>query len=276
MTICIAATCEGGKTIIIAADRQIGLGFTSAEFPGGKYLLLFDDWSVGFSGTVANANDVIGNADRLVAPGPAARRKLPKLSLYDARGVMEKGYREARLKRAEGLYLASRGMTLEEFRKTGVHTLPPTTYAEIDARIANFDFNTDLIVAGFGDGEELGTVFTVTNPGVTVEHTLIGFWCVGSGAAAAQMSIFNRLYSRESSAEEAVYYLYEAKRSAENAAGVGRTTDIYINRKGRTPVRIGESAMKKLDKIYQKLKVKDFNEAHRSFLKEEPEFKSSI
>jgi len=277
MTICIAAACQGGKTIVLAADREIAFGFTSAEFPGGKFITLFHDWAVGFAGNVTNANDVIGAADNLSAPGStAATRKLAKLSLSDARGIMEKAYREARLKRAEGLHLANRGMTLQEFRKTGSQTLPPTTYAEIDARIANLDYGTDLIVSGFPEGEELGTVFTVTNPGITVEHTLLGFWCVGSGAAAAQMSIFNRLYSRLCSVEEATYYVYEAKRAAENAAGVGPTTDLYLLRKGRHPVRVGENTMKKLGQIYQRLKVRDFKEAHESDLRQEPEFKSFL
>lgn len=264
MTICIAAVCDMGHAIVLASDREIGIGFTSAEFHDGKFGPLYRDWSIGISGTVSNATDVFD----------AARHRLSKMETADAYGVqcaVEDGYSDARLHLAERRFLANRGWTLKEFKDCGAAKLPPATYANIDASIAFLDFNTDLIVAGFDDSS--ANILSVTNPGVCVDHSKIGFWAVGSGATAAQVTLFTRNYSWKSTPEEAAYYLLEAKIAAERASGVGPTTDIFLVRKGHMPVPIQDATKKQMRAICDELKPKDFTRSHADALREANEFK---
>ena len=135
---------------------------------------------------------------------------------------------------AEAKYLSSRGWTLDDFRNFGAAKLPPTTYATIDAQLSVFDFKVELILAGFGEGDDTASILTVTNPGVCTDQTKLGFWCIGSGATAAQMSLFAREYSWSFSGPKAAYYVYEAKVAAEKATGVGQTTDIYLIRPAKS------------------------------------------
>jgi 20S proteasome alpha/beta subunit len=266
MTILIATICDSGNSIVLVGDREVGVGFTSAEFSGSKFGSLYLDWSVGIAGTVSNALDVY-NA--------AARRgeKIPSLGANDVRGAVEGAYREARLHQAEARFLANRGWTLKEFIDHGTSKLPLSTYANIDAQIANFDFNTDLIFAGFGEGDSLPSIYTITNPGVCSDHSKLGFWCVGSGSPAAQMSLFAREFSADLPAETATYFAYEAKLQAERATGVGTQTDIYLFRKEKKkPTAIGDQTRAVLEKIWNELKPKKFESSHLAQLQMCEEF----
>jgi hypothetical protein len=269
MTICIAAICESGHTLVLAADREVGIQITSAELLDGKFHHLFGQWSIGISGTVANATDVIAAARRL-------RSSLPSLASWDVRCGIEKAYREVRLAKAEAEYLANRGWSLKDFKDIGSTKLPASTYANIDARISLFDFNTDLIVAGFGEGDDGPCILTVTNSGVCTEHSKLGFWCVGSGATAAQMTLFARNFSWSDPAERAAYYVLEAKINAEQAAGVGEKTDLYLVSKGKnTPIIIPlqQPTMEIMKNIWEDLKPKTFGAAQYKSLEGATEFK---
>ena len=164
MTIAIAAICDKGHALVVAADREIGIGISSTDLPDGKWHHLFGNWSIAISGNVTNATDVLAAARRL-------QPELQSLSVQEVRYALERAYREMRLACAEGRYLAGRGLTLKDFRDSGTTKLPATTFANIDAQISLFDFNTDLIVAGFGEGDGGPSIVTVTNPGVCVDHT---------------------------------------------------------------------------------------------------------
>jgi hypothetical protein len=118
MTICIAAICDNGHGLVLAADREIGIGITSAEFPDGKFYPLFYDWHVGLAGTVTHAADVI---DAARTSRGAPRADMPSLSVHEVRDSVEDAYRTMRLRHAESLYLANRGLTLKEFRVEGRH-----------------------------------------------------------------------------------------------------------------------------------------------------------
>jgi 20S proteasome alpha/beta subunit len=231
MTICIAAICESGRTIVVGSDRELGIGFTSAEFHDGKWLHLYDRWSIGFSGTVSNATDVILMARR-------AEKQLESHASFDVSESIAKAYQKARLRTAAARFLANRGWTIEDYRQFGAKQLPPDTYATIDAQISVYNFDADLILAGFGE-EDLGpSILTVKNPGVCIDHSKIGFWCVGTGSTAAQMSLFSREYAWSCSPERAAYYVYEAKVAAEHATGVGKTTDIHLIRRGANNLNV--------------------------------------
>jgi 20S proteasome alpha/beta subunit len=268
MTICIAAFCEGGKGLVLCGDKQLGVGFTSANFPSGKFGQIYDQWSIGLSGTIANALDVFDEAVR-------GRHKLSSFSSYEVRSAIELAYKRARLHQAEVKFLGNRGWTLNDFVDHGAAKLPPSTFANIDAQIATFDYNTDLIIAGWGNADAEWSVFTIANPGISTDHSKLGFWCIGSGAVAAQMALFARAYSPDFSIESAIYAVYEAKLHAERASGVGNTTDILLIKPGMQrmdAVGVWPGASQDiLNGIWEKLKPRNFAQAELNAIKGFPE-----
>lgn len=265
MTICIAALCEAGRGLILACDRELGIEITSAEFDDGKFDSPFRNWFAGFSGNVSNATEILNTAAR-------KDRAPPSLASYDVIAAIEKAYREVRLEKAEARFLANRGWTLKEFKAEGAQKMPPSAYATIDAQISMLNMDADLLVAGFGPDNEGSSIFTITNPGTHADHTQLGFWCIGSGATAAQMSLFERGYSFRFSAEKAAYYVWEAKRSTERATGVGRITDLYLQRPNQTAIPLQNDAQKLMDKIREELRPKEFESEHAKALSDLPEF----
>ena len=260
VTICIAAMCENGKALILCGDAEVGVGFTATELGKAKWGPFGPGWNIGISGTVSHAVEVISWGTKL---GP----KSPSNSLFDVKSLLENCYRKARLSKAEGEYLASRGWTLQDWIDSGRAKMPEATYANIDARIALFDFGADLIAAGWGDDDDIASIITVKNPGVCADHTRLGFWCVGSGSTAAQMSLFSRNYSPEISLEQAAYYVMEAKISAERAAGVGRRTDMFLTRKDlRLPIAIRPSTSEAMRVIWEQISQREFGKAHQEQL----------
>ena len=267
MTICIAAICEGGHTILVAADRELGVSYTSAEFEG-KWHHLYDNWSIGIAGTVHHATDVIARARHL-------RGEMDSTMALDVQSCLAKAYRKARMEKAEARFLANRGWTLNDFVKVGGKQMPPDTYATVDAQISLYNFDADLLVAGFGPGDLGPAILSAVNPGVTNDHSKLGFWCIGSGSTAAQMSLFSREYSWRFSVEKAAYYVYEAKVAAEKATGVGRATDLHMiihGTPGQIVIQVDEPTLDIMEKIRKTLAPKEFRSRDHALLRAQNSF----
>jgi hypothetical protein len=218
---------------------------------------------------VSNATDVIAEARRL-------RPEMESTAVWEVKSSVARAYRQARLATAEAKFLGNRGWTLADFKKLGAAQMSASAYASVDAQIAFFDFNADLIFAGYDKDDEGPSILTITNPGVCVDHTKLGFWCVGSGSTAAQMSLFERQYVWSLPAEDAAYYLYEAKHAAERATGVGKTTDIHLLKKGKnspTIITLQAGTKALLEKTRRRLSPKTYTDKDRGLPSAANEFK---
>jgi len=247
MTICIAAVCDHGRTIILAADTEVGLGYTSTEMADGKFLSLFTSykqWSVGLSGTIQYATDVLHHFRKF-------EDDLKGLSVQDIRPALEKAYRNARLAIAEGLYLAPTGWTLDEFKDRGTKDMPITKYNSIDNRIVSLEYDASLLVAGFGKDDLGPSILTIRNPGISTDQSKLGFWSIGSGSTLAQSSLFYRKYSWGMPLDEALYLVYEAKKLSQDATGVNDVTHLFIIGKGCVPVQIEDKSLRQLKNIWE-------------------------
>jgi hypothetical protein len=193
---------------------------------------------------------------------------MKQFNTLDVRSLLEKSYRSARLARVESELLSPRGWTLQEFKDYGKQKLPDSTYATIDARMALFDFGAELIASGWGadETESYPSVITIKNPGVCVDHSRLGFWCIGSGATAAQMSLFSRNYSPDMKLEEALYYIIEAKISAEKASGVGGRIDAFIEWKGSASDALSADDNDTIRGIYESLKQRQLTDGQREIM----------
>ncbi len=96
MTICIAGICDKRDTIVLAADRELGIGFTSGEFQAGKFHFLYKDWFGAISGDAIAAVEVLKDANR---------KPPSSLQTYEVRKAVENSYRTVRLDKVEARFL---------------------------------------------------------------------------------------------------------------------------------------------------------------------------
>jgi hypothetical protein len=218
MTIGIAALCDNGNTIVLCADRQFSAGFTSGESRTGKHNNFGDNWQVAYAArNVPYAFEVIMTARPSVL-------ELEDKVWHDVMPAIERGYQKVRNAKTEAFFLRSWGETAESFYSTGKDRLAETLYLSAQSKMERYDLGADLLIAGFDD---TGRIFTVENPGVSKDHTGLGFWAIGSGAPAAIANLFARQCSFHCHVEEVLYLVYESKVYAESAT-VGQETDLFV------------------------------------------------
>ena len=123
-----------------------------------------------------------------------------------------------------------------KFEKMGV-PLPqylqyqPAIFQQIAAQMQMFNLGADMIVAGIDDHG--ARVAYLGNPGTVGWLDKLGYAAIGSGGIHATTKLSLGSQTRESPLLETLYRVYEAKRAAEVAPGVGPDTDLAIVEKNR-------------------------------------------
>jgi hypothetical protein len=203
MTIGIAAVCDNGQTIVLAADREFNLGMTSGESKAGKHNNFGINWYVAYAASsVPYAFEVIMTSRPMVL---ALQDKV----WHDVVAAVEQGYRKVRNAKTEALYLASWGETAAEFHTNGKDRIPAADYTDIRNKMAAFDLGADLLVAGFDD---TARIFTVRNPGVRQDHTGLGFGQLGP-ALPPLLPASSPGDAHSSAAPQRFYILYMRQKS---------------------------------------------------------------
>lgn len=266
MTVCIAALCDNRKSILLVADRMIGLAIAEAELNIRKTLPLHPDWWVMLAGNgISPAFDVID----------LARSQLPQndsVTVETAMNAVTSAYERQRLRIAETRYLKSRGESLGEFRASGATRYPKALFREIDDRVTEFELPLTLLVAGF-DRDGVGQVFTVNDPGEANRQDIPAFAAIGSGKYTALASLLYREVNPRMALHRATYFLFEAKIAGERASGVGFDTDLYLVRKGQKAVRITKSSESRLETIWNRLKPRELSPSQSRTLRRLPEIR---
>ncbi len=255
MTVCIATTCDEGKTLVLASDRMIGLTTVEAELEIEKRISIHPDWSLLYAGDdytpVFDIADYI--AERL--------DQTDAMSVLQVRDALLQSYNKKRLEEAEDIYIKSRGS----------FPIPEEIKLTLSNKVAEYQFSLDLLVAGFqGDG----TVRIIsleprrTEDAKILRHDSPGFWAIGSGSEAAVQMLYRRKVSPTMPAREALYFTLEAKYFAESAFGVGPETDLSIRRRGMKPIIIGEDTIEEIlfPEIIYKLEPKPLGIRHITIL----------
>jgi hypothetical protein len=99
------------------------------------------------------------------------------------------------------------------------------------AMVMQHNLQTEALVAGV---DELGAhLFAVTHPGVLLPLETTGYGAVGSGGLHAAVRLSLGQHNKIAPLTDTVYNIYEAKKAAEVAPGVGKLTDLAIIRGGK-------------------------------------------
>jgi hypothetical protein len=221
MTICLAAICRDNERdyAVVAADRMVTLG-GFIEFEHGvpkmahpsaqAVVMVAGDTLIG----TRLAREVSAALDGTVPRTPGIARELATK------------YLEIRTVAIENQVLAPRGLNLQAFY--GAHqSLNPQITMMIDQSMSQFNLGVELLLAGVDqDGAH---IFSIHNPGGgELQHDVIGYAAVGSGAIHAIQSMIGFQHNSSCELGETIFRAYASKRRAEVAPGVGQETDIAV------------------------------------------------
>lgn len=222
MTICIGGICNDGKTVILAADSMLTNEGLSIEFehPTKKMTRL------GERCVALTAGDALAHTELfdMVQQQIMDQRSPSVIKIVE---TVKECYQKIRHREIRERILMPRGFNdFDDFYQMQRHLLPDIAL-NIDHQIVTYNYGLQILIGGITEG--LGHLYGISDPGTSECYDAIGFHAIGSGLPHAINTLIARGFNQYMSTEEALLIIYEAKKVAEKAPGVGsRITDICI------------------------------------------------
>jgi 20S proteasome alpha/beta subunit len=252
MTVCIAAICDDGKAIVVAADRMFTTPGISVEFETEEQKIeqLADNCVALSAGNSAYATEVLG----AVRQHLNANRSPWIAEVAEAVRVEYTATRHKKID--ETIVMAMLGADFSTFRQRG-GTL--ATYLEKQQQMFQqitmmgnqYNLGVDIIVAGIDT--ETAHISQITHPGSLFNLEKLGYATIGSGAIHAMTKLTLGSQTRHTGLYDTVHIVYEAKRAAEAAPGVGNATDIAVIRAQDGLKRCDGPIIQALDDLHGKV-----------------------
>jgi hypothetical protein len=243
VTICIAAICDSGESVVVASDRMITAGFLALEYehPGPK----LERVSPCIVGLTAGDALIVTELFR----GCRGRiEELQSPAVGKVAEVVKDQFVDLRKRQVEELYLLPRGLTLKEFYREGyMNRLPDQVAFTLDSDMSKERLNLDVIIAGVDDTG--AHIYGIDDPGSVRCYDRIAYHGVGSGLTHALLTLAANQYCQERNINETVFLVFEAKKKAELAPGVGSATEMGIVTGGRL-VELSDEHKGQLQEIY--------------------------
>ena len=229
MTVCIAAICDEGRRIVVAADRMftspppVNVEFETSE----KKIEQLSPSCVALSaGNTAYAYEVIRDTVAMLGGN-----QKPPISQV-AETIKDSYVKVRAAKVRETLLLPHLGPEFLKVEQIGV--LLPNYLREQQQVFGNllgvmngFNLGAEIIIAGISeaDGRRLAAI---VHPGTVIWLDKLGYASVGSGANHATIRLALGGQTKISKLSDTAYRVMEAKKAAQVAPGVGEQTDIAI------------------------------------------------
>jgi 20S proteasome alpha/beta subunit len=237
MTVGIGVLCENGKSVVVAADKMVTFGAPMnliTEPPALKKITQLNArCALIFSGSVPDGEEIVAAA--LQQAGNMGKSSIEKIA-----GIVKSAYVSLKKKRVEETILEP--MLSADFGKfqTLVAQSPSSQILQqIVAMVMQHNMQLELIVAGTDDtGAHL---FIASHPGQVAPADTMGFAAIGSGGLHAAIRVSLAQHTKAASLADGVYGVYEAKKAAEVAPGVGKLTDMAVIRDGK--IRFADSQL---------------------------------
>lgn len=229
MTICIAAICESGKQIVLAADRMftapapLNIEFQTEE---GKIEQISPTCVALTSGNSAFATEVLD----------VTRRELggsQEPLIGEVANIVKEAYIHTRSQKIyETIITTTLGQDYADYIGRGGTTLATylqpqqQVYQQLIAMSQQFNMGLEIIVTGL---DRDGTfIARVTHPGTLARLDKLGYDAVGSGGIHALTKLQLGAQTFRRGLIETLVAVYEAKKAAEVAPGVGDNTDMAV------------------------------------------------
>ena len=222
MTVCLAATYENGKGVVLASDQMV-----TAHFPIGYE---FEHEETTKIVPMSNSVDIYALVAGDVLKGQeiigAARVQAQTQDVTTAAEIAElvrACYQQTRLTHIVRTELEPRGLDINSYYNNQQRLLPQVVQV-VDQVMCQTDLGVQIIIAGPGNGQY--TIHTVTNPGVVNDNSPIGHSAIGSGAPHAIYSLIEAPYMPSLDKNTVLEMVKAAKRRSQVAPGVGASTRI--------------------------------------------------
>lgn len=252
MTICIAAICEQSSSLILTTDSMLTNEVLSIQFehPMRKMTYLAESCIALTAGDALAHTELFNMVQREIT-------KLKAPSVLEIVDHIKECYQRIRKSEIKEKILNPRGFNGFEDFYQAQRVLAPDILLMIQSEIDRYDYGLEILVAGISQG--IAHIYGISDPGTSKCFDAIGFHAIGSGLPHAINTLIARGCHQGISLQEALLIVYEAKKMAEKAPGVGANiTDICI----MTPKGIIEfprDKISQLHKIYEKWVRKETN-----------------
>jgi hypothetical protein len=140
--------------------------------------------------------------------------------------AFEKSFRNELKRKIEGELLSPYGLDREIFLRRGRAYFGDEEFTRLVYQINAMRLETSFLIAGY-EPSGLPRLFSITDPGVSENHTSIGFHAVGSGWVNALGSLY-RTYDGDLPRDDLIYRVCEAKFLGEKAPGVGKRSFVDV------------------------------------------------
>lgn len=243
MTVCIAAICENGKTAIIISDRLFtaeGPLFLEFEHSTPKIIRLTNNCAAAISGDIATSTELF----------ELARPKIDEnATVSDVGRCIYDAFFELRRKKIEEYILRPRGIRDFNEYLERQQQLVRDVVLMIEGRIDEFKLGLQVLVAGV---EESGAhIYCIEDLCDFTTCDALGYHAIGIGARHALTSLMVQGYNQNATFPKALMSTYEAKKVAQMAPGVGRTTNL-MTMMAHSNFVAGAKQIEALDKLYKR------------------------
>ena len=252
MTICLGAICDNGSKLVIASDSMITNPALSIEFehPTKKMTELSN------SCVALTAGDALAHTE-LFNSVQIEIEKLKSPTLKSIISKIKECYQEIRKREITEKYLIPRGFDSFPDFYQAQRMLNPEITQRIQFQIEEYDYGLEILIAGIEKGE--AHIYEIFDPGTSKCFDSIGFHAIGSGVPHALNSLIARGCNQGTCPEECLITIFEAKKMAEKAPGVGCTlTNICFLCPKKGIVEFPQDKYDKLEQIFEGW-VKDDN-----------------
>ena len=185
-------------------------------------------------------------------------------TIRDIKNAAENAYREFRARVIEGHILSAYGMTWSEYMKLIQEGKLTDLHYRIISQVESYRLELEVLIAGVDDTG--AHIYQIENPGYASSFDDIGYAAIGSGEYHAIRSFIENNYSVNFPVYRALYVVYEAKKYAEFAPGVGKKTDIVIVTKEGIKT-VSDDLMEALEEAYN-AKISTINKVLKEDLKD--------
>ncbi len=108
------------------------------------------------------------------------------------------------------------------------------------------------LVTGCVTPDGKASIHMVDDPGAVDCYDAVGFTATGSGEPYAIQNLIRANYTSDTVLVDAIYQVFEAKKNAEQAIGVGRKTDIRVVLNSKKNIQLTDDQVQGLGKIYER------------------------
>ena len=245
MTVGIGAICENESGVVLAADTMVTNRALSLEFEhqNQKMTQLSENCVALTSGDALAHTELFG----------AVINSVTQLRQPSVVGIVEQikeTYQLLRRRQIEERILKPKGFNnLTDFYQIQSHLIPDVAM-NTQMQIDQYRYGLDILVAGVNNGR--AHLYGINDPGTSYCFDSIGFHAIGSGAPHALNTLIARGSNSLKDLNTTVMIVFEAKKIAERAPGVGSKLTDIIAMNSNTVTYIPRSRMHELEKIHRK------------------------